>query len=100
MDCNSCKEKKQQAEPVSFLAYESMKSTMERTIKRLWILAIILIILLAGTNAAWIYYEAQFTDEVITQEVSQESDTGSNHFIGGDYYGTANSTDNQENPHP
>ena len=72
MDCNSCKERKQQAEPVSYLAYESMKTTLERTIKRLWILAIVLILLLAGTNAAWVYYESQFVDEVYTVESSTD----------------------------
>lgn len=86
MDCNSCKEKRQQAEPVSYLAYESMKTTMERTIKRLWILAIILIILLAGTNAAWIYYESQWqVVETTTIEAEQESDTGNNYAVAGDF---------------
>ena len=80
MDCNSCREKKQQAEPVSYLAYESMKATMERTNRRLWILAIVLLILLAGTNAAWIYYENSFEDIVVTQENSD----GLNNYIGND----------------
>ncbi len=61
----------------------------ERTIKRLWILIILLIVLLFGSNAAWLYYESQFTDEVITQEVTQEADNGTNRFVGGDYYGAA-----------
>lgn len=46
---------------VSFVAFESMKATMERTIKRLWILAIILVLLLFGSNAGWIYYESQWS---------------------------------------
>lgn len=61
----------------------------ERTFKRLWILIILLVVLLFGSNAAWLYYESQFTDEVITQEVTQEADNGINRFVGGDYYGTA-----------
>ena len=61
----------------------------ERTIKRLWILIILLVVLLFGSNAAWLYYESQFTDEVITQEVTQEADNGINRFVGGDYYGAA-----------
>lgn len=47
---------------------------MERTIRRLWILCIILIVLLAGTNAAWIWYESQFMDESLT--VTQDLDSG------------------------
>ena len=72
MDCNSCKDK---VGPVSYLAFESMKSSMERTIKRLWILLIILIVLLFGTNAAWIYYESKM--EVVNEtDIAQEVDTG------------------------
>lgn len=88
MDCNSCKDK--QAEPVSYLAFESTKGTMERTIKRLWILVIILIFLLFGTNAAWIYYESKM--EVVTEtDIAQEVDTGEGSAyvagIGDVYYG-------------
>lgn len=61
----------------------------ERTIKRLWIIIIILVALLAGTNAAWIWYEAQFTDEITeTVEATAEGD--------GDAYGTIVSGDNSE----
>lgn len=45
---------------------------MERTIKRLWIVVMVLIVLLAASNGAWIWYESQFVDESVTQEV----DTG------------------------
>lgn len=87
MDCNTCKEKK--AEPVSYIAFESMKSTLERTTKRWWILALVLIILLFGTNAAWIYYESKWK-EVDATEITQKVDTGegSAYVAGiGDVYG-------------
>lgn len=67
-DCQSCKEKKQAVEPVPYIVHESAMARQERTIKRLWILLIILICLLMATNGAWIAYEAQFTDEIITVE--------------------------------
>lgn len=73
---------------------ECLVASFERTIRRLWILCIILIILLAGTNAAWIYYESQFEvveETTTTQDVSQDSEDGNNTFVGGDYSG---STDN------
>lgn len=57
---------------VSYLAYESTTSRQERTIKRVWILCLVLIVALIGTNAGWIYYESQFENT----EVSQEVDTG------------------------
>jgi len=56
---------------------EVIIATLERTIKRLWILNIILILLLAASNAAWIYYESQFED-VTTETVEQDVDTGDN----------------------
>ena len=38
---------------------EMYASSIERTIKRLWITVILLIILLVGSNIAWIIYESQ-----------------------------------------
>lgn len=40
----------------------------ERTIKRLWIALILVIVLLVGSNCAWLWYESQFSDEVTTTE--------------------------------
>ena len=73
---------------IPYYAHEGMMARMERTVRRLWIICIILIILLAGTNAAWIWYEMQFED-VVTTEISQDvsQDGGTNTFIGGDSYG-------------
>lgn len=62
---------------IPYLAHEGDMARAERTIKRLWILCIMLIILLVGTNAAWFYYENQFEDVVTTtQTVTQDVDTG------------------------
>jgi hypothetical protein len=41
---------------------------LERTIARLWILLIITLILLVGTNIAWLCYESQFEDTITTIE--------------------------------
>lgn len=57
---------------VPYIVHETAMARQERTIKRLWILVILLILLLFGSNAAWIWYECQFIDEVVTQDV----DTG------------------------
>lgn len=67
---------------IPYYAHEGMVARMERTIKRLWVLCIILIILLASTNAAWIYYENSFED-VVSTEISQDvnSDDGGNAII-------------------
>lgn len=55
----------------------------ERTIKRLWILLIIVISLLVATNAAWIWYESQCAVSETT-EITQENDGGYNNYIGND----------------
>ena len=61
---------------ISYAAHEGMMARMERTIRRLWVLCIILIILLTATNCAWIYYESQFTDETLTVTQDLDSNTG------------------------
>lgn len=66
---------------VPYIVYESAMCRMERTIKRLWILCIILIAIVLGSNMAWIYYESQFEDvsTTVTQEV--EADGNGNAII-------------------
>ena len=61
-------------EEKNFLAWhEGDMARMERTNHRLWIVVLVLIVALIGTNVAWIYYESQFIEEV---SVEQEVDTG------------------------
>lgn len=69
-DCNSCGH--HTAEPVPFAAHESMKALLDRTIKRLWIVVLILVVLLVASNGLWIWYESQWEDVSVMQEV----DTG------------------------
>ena len=63
---------------VPYIVHEGIMARMERTIKRLWILAIILIVALVGTNAGWVYYESQwqYVDTTTSQEVTQDVDSG------------------------
>lgn len=103
MDCNTCKEKKKTAEPVPYIVHESAMARQERNNKRLWIVVIILIAALILTNAAWIYYESQWevVETTTTQEVEQTTDgVGSNSFVGGDYYGSAESENDSQNEEP
>lgn len=75
---------------IPFIAFESATSRQERTIKRLWILCLVLIIALLGTNAGWLYYETSFEQVSVTQEIEATSDGDSDlklNAIGGDYYG-------------
>lgn len=73
---------------IPYIAFESATSRQERTIKRLWILCLVLIIALLGTNAGWIYYESTFEEVSVTQEVDATSEGDSDlrlNTIGGDY---------------
>ena len=65
---------------IPFCIVESMLDRNALTIKRLWILCILLIVLLVGTNAMWIWYENSFEEIVVTQENTD----GYNNFIGND----------------
>lgn len=76
-------ERENQQYPIDILT-----AFVERTVKRLWIIIILLIALLVATNAGWIYYESQFETQV--QEVTQDVDTGEGDAIVtgiGDVYG-------------
>jgi hypothetical protein len=74
-DCNSCAKNKAEIAPVPYIVHESDMARLERTIKRLWILLILLIVLLVGSNIAWTIYEGQF-ETVETTEITQDVDTG------------------------
>ena len=84
MDCETCKEKRkviaQTPKDVPYIAHESAVARLERVIKRLWVLALVLIVLLAASNAAWIWWESQL-EEV---RIEQENESGYNNFIGND----------------
>ncbi len=67
---------------VSQYFHEGTVAMMERTIRRLWITTILLIILLVGTNGAWLYFESQW--EYYTTTIEQESESGTNNYIGND----------------
>ncbi len=89
-DCNSCKAARE-PESVPYLVHESAMARAERAAKRLWVVIILLIVLLVGSNCAWIYYESQF-ETVTTTEIDAEQDgNGTNIVSGGDIYGAEGS---------
>lgn len=55
---------------VPYIVYESAMSRMERTIKKLFIILILTIICLVGTNVGWVIYEFKF--ETISYEQDGE----------------------------
>ena len=86
MDCETCKEKRkviaQTPKDVPYIAHESAVARLERVIKRLWVLALVLIVLLAASNAAWILWESQY--QTIETTITRENADGYNNYIGND----------------
>ena len=98
MDCETCKEKRrviaQTPKDVPYIAHESAVARLERVIKRLWVLALVLIVLLAASNAAWIWWESQY--ETIETTITQENADGYNNYIGNDGDIVNGNADNQD----
>ena len=87
-------------ENIPYIVHEGVMARQERTIRRLWILCIIIFLAFVGSNAGWMYYESQFAEEVVQQEVVQDAKDGgtvrySGNMVGGDYGETGDTADNQ-----
>lgn len=76
-DCNN-----NGAPSVPYIVHEADMARQERTIKRMWILCIVMFLALVVTNAGWVWYESQFSEEILT--VMQENEDGYNNYIGND----------------
>lgn len=81
---------------IPYFAHEGEMSRMERANKRLWILIILLIIVLVGTNAGWIIYESQFSDIVTSTEIDADQEGDYNFVSGGDLIYGAESKDQND----
>ena len=92
--CNGCGEHKL-PESVPYIVHESDMSRLERQLKRLWIVILVLIFLLVGSNCAWLWYESQF--QVVEETVieAEQDGSGINIVGGGDIeYGTESKDNN------
>ncbi len=63
---------------VPYYVMEGVVDRQSTTIKRMWVLCILLVVLLVGSNAGWLWYESQFEDVETTQKVEQEVETDDN----------------------
>ena len=68
--------KKDETPTVPYIVHESALAREERTIKRLWILCIIMFRALVVSNAGWIYYESQFEEVVTTETYESDAEDG------------------------
>ena len=92
-ECKTCESNKPNVRQYDI---DLLSAMAERTIKRLWICVLVLIIALIGTNGAWLYYQSQFED-VVTTEIVQENADGYNNYIGNDGDIVNGETDNKDN---
>ena len=77
---------------VPYIVHEGIVARQERTIRRLWILCIVVFAAFVISNCAWIWYESQFVEEYVTQEV--DTGNGAAYVAGiGDIYGTSEAND-------
>lgn len=81
---------------VPFIVFESATARLERTIKRLWIMCVIMFLAFVVSNGLWVYYESQWevVETTTEQTVTQSNGDGDNTFIGGDAYGYTDSQNN------
>ena len=77
-NCETCKARAgKEPESVPYIVHEASMARMERQAKRLWIAVLLLIVLLVGTNAAWLFYKAQLkvqTSETVTTTTNQTAE--------------------------
>ena len=66
-DCKSCKGNREQ---IPYIVHEGAMSRMERVNKRLIAIIVLLIVLLVGSNIAWLIYESKYQD--ICTEAEQD----------------------------
>ena len=98
MNCETCTHR---PDPVPYAVHESDMARQERTIRRVWIALLVVIVLFVGSNAFWIWRESQF--EIVEKtEVQMENESGYVNYIGNDgdiYNGKSEGyEDEDENP--
>lgn len=64
-ECKSCKGNREQ---IPYIVHEGAMSRMERVNKRLIAIIVLLIVLLVGSNIAWLIYESKYQDICIEAE--------------------------------
>lgn len=70
-----CRKGIQNMKDVPYIVFESEMARLERIIKKQFILIIVSLCFLVGTNICWTVYESQF-EEATTTEVTQDVDSG------------------------
>lgn len=82
--CNNCgTDKKPSSVPYAVLV--DFKETAKANSLKWFIICLVLIVLLVGTNIGWLVYESQFEDTITTEEIIVDAeDDGIANYIGND----------------
>ena len=98
MDCSKCEKGGVYNTTVPFVVHENLRAQMSAANARLVRVIVLLVLLLVGSNIAWLLYESQFESMTIEQEV----DTGEGDaFVVGNVdlnYGESQTENNETNP--
>lgn len=92
-----------QLRDISVYTFQCEMTRMERTNHRMFIMLILMLFALLGTNAGWLYYESlwepytETTTQSVTQSAESESGNAVNRFVGGDSYGEIDADSNYDN---
>lgn len=90
--CNGCENLDGELVMMPYIAHEAEMTRADKDKKRLWIVILVLIFMLVGTNLAWLIYESQF-ETFNSWEIEQHNENGYNNIIGNDgdiIYGDTN----------
>lgn len=83
--CNGCGTESKAPASVPYVVHESAMARAERQTKSLVWVIVLLIVLLVGSNCAWLWYENQFeVVEETTTTIEQDNENGYNNYIGND----------------
>jgi hypothetical protein len=78
--CNGCSTETKIPATVPYQVFKDFKETAKANSLKWFIICLILIVLLVGSNIGWLIYENSFEDIVVTQE----NEDGYNNYIGED----------------
>ena len=98
MDCSKCEKGGVYNTTVPFVVHENLRAQMSAANARLVRVIVLLVVLLVGSNIAWLWYESQFEELSIEQEV--DTGEGDAFVVGnGDLnYGEGQAEDKETNP--
>ena len=96
MDCTNCN-RQVDYPPVPFVVHENLRAQMDLHARRLVRVIVLLIVLLVGSNALWLWHDSQYAIERTITEIEHDTDGGGNNYVvGGNFNGEAEDQENDD----